>query len=62
MKFRTWFKTCLVDLADKFEILPPSYPDRPRLAQMIVSRRGELDASPQGDLFAGATALDDRAR
>lgn len=57
MKFRTWLKTCIIDLADKFEMLPTNHPDRPHLTQMIASLRGGLDTSSQSDLFAGPTLL-----
>jgi hypothetical protein len=43
MEFQTRSKECvLADLTSKLQTLPPSHPDRPILARMIVGLRDEL--------------------
>ena len=60
MEFRSRPKwRVLNDLIDKLETLPANDPDRQRLIRTILSLQGELDTSPQGDLFADVTRLDD---
>jgi hypothetical protein len=60
MEFRTRPKWHVInDLIDRLETLPANDPERQRLIRTIRSLQGDLDASPQGDLFAGATRLDD---
>jgi hypothetical protein len=60
MEFRTRPKwRVLNDLIDRLETLTADNPERQRLIQTIRSLQGDFDASPQGDLFAGATGQDD---
>jgi hypothetical protein len=41
-------------LTAKLETLPPNHPDRSNLLRTILGLGRKLDASPQGDRFAGA--------
>ena len=60
MEFRTRPKWHVInDLIDRLETLPANDSGRQRPIRTILSLQGELDASPQGDLFACATGLDD---
>jgi hypothetical protein len=60
MEFRTRPKWRVLNaLIDTLETLPANDPDRPQIIRTILRLQGEVDASPQGDLFAGATGSDD---